>query len=75
VCSLKRQEKVRLYFSCSAWPLTISDMTDKGPKGAKAASIIVSIVLGFATDLAFRYILKKMAAVKNDVIYRRRKDR
>ncbi|EIN03919.1 hypothetical protein PUNSTDRAFT_108731 [Punctularia strigosozonata HHB-11173 SS5] len=47
----------------------------KGPKGANTISIIVSIILGVATSLAYHYILKKMAAVKNDIIYQRRKER
>jgi hypothetical protein len=55
--------------------LNISNITGKGPKHANIISIAVSILLGLATNFAFKYILKKMAAVKNDVIYQRRKDR
>ncbi|EIN03920.1 hypothetical protein PUNSTDRAFT_128505, partial [Punctularia strigosozonata HHB-11173 SS5] len=47
----------------------------KGPKGANAISIVVSVVLGVATSAAYRYILWKMAFVKNDVIHQRRKER
>ena len=52
-------------------------IADKGSKATRAniLSWVVSIFLGVATHFAFKFILTRMAAIKNDVIYQRRKDR